>query len=214
MGIREQGTEMAADGSGAGAAPTVATVLAIDCSWEASMTGAFPTLKRASIALDCAVRERHESDLLRVIDFAAYAAEISRDELPDLSWHEETVGSNFHAALILAHDILSAEAGAVRRIFLLGGSEPSAHLERGRSYFGYPPTPVTMRQTIAYAQRCVADGFPITAFWAGHGSFAYAKEFYDRLAAEAGAKVIEAAPEKLADLVIAVYERGRSGSGE
>ena len=118
--------------------------------------------------------------------------------------------------VLLAQAILRECPTRGRRIILLSGSEPTAHLERGRSFYAYPPSPVTVRETIRAAQWCVANGTELTTFWTGQTPFRanrYARGFYDRLAAEAWVKVVEAAPEQLADLVVAAYERGRLGSG-
>jgi uncharacterized protein with von Willebrand factor type A (vWA) domain len=170
-------------------------------------------LKDAAIALNRTIVARYPADVLRVVTISAYATEIDRHGLTDLSSQESVLGTNVHAALLLAHEILSTQNESLRRILLLAGSQPSAHLERGRSYFARPTTPITMRQTVAAAQRCVADGFPVTLFSVGDTPDRYAKAFHDRLAAEAGAEVVEANPTRLADTVIEVYERGRLASG-
>jgi hypothetical protein len=73
-----------------------------------------------------------------------------------------------------------------------------------------------VRETIRAAQWCAANGTELTTFWTGQAPFRvnrYVREFYGRLTAEAGAQVIESAPEKLAGLVIAAYERGRPAPG-
>ncbi|HLZ68666.1 MAG TPA: hypothetical protein VKV26_02035 [Dehalococcoidia bacterium] len=191
----------------------IATVLGIDYSRDASRYGAFPALKNAALALDNIVRECYPHDALHVVQYSAYAREIWREQLANLNWHERVPGTNLHAALLLAQAILRECPTRGRRIILLSGSEPTAHFERGRSYFAYPPSPVTVRETIRAAQWCAANGTELTAFWVGHGSFKYAKDFYDRFAAEAGVKVIRPSLEPLSNAVMEAYERGRGSGG-
>ncbi len=64
-------------------------------------------------------------------------------------------------------------------------------------------------------QWCGVSRTEPTTFWTGQAPFRgnrYVREFYERLAAEAGAQVGESAPAQLADLVIAASERGREPS--
>ena len=47
---------------------------------------------------------------------------------------------------------------------MISDGEPTAHLERGRSYFAYPPSPVTIRETLKEVKRCTDRGIVINIF--------------------------------------------------
>ena len=38
--------------------------------------------------------------------------------------------------------------------------EPTAHIEGGEAYFQYPPSPVTIEETLKEVMRCTRDGHP------------------------------------------------------
>src|SRR5678816_1625477 len=83
-----------------------------------------------------------------IIGFSAYARELKADQLPYVRWDESVLGTNMHHALMMAQNLLAKHKTGTRQIIMISDGEPTAHLERGRSYFAYPPSPITIRETL------------------------------------------------------------------
>ena len=59
-----------------------------------------------------------------------------------------------HHALMIAQKLLAKHTQGTRQIIMISDGEPTAHLEKGRSYFAYPPSPITIRETLKEVKRC------------------------------------------------------------
>ena len=68
-----------------------------------------------------------------------------------MRWDETVLGTNMHHALADRQQLLARHKVGTRQIIMITDGEPTAHLEQGRSYFAYPPSPITIRETL---KRC------------------------------------------------------------
>jgi uncharacterized protein with von Willebrand factor type A (vWA) domain len=68
-----------------------------------------------------------------------------------------------HHALLLARRALNRQTGT-KQIIMVTDGEPTAHIEGGEAYFQYPPSPVTIEETLKEVMRCTRDGIRINTF--------------------------------------------------
>jgi uncharacterized protein with von Willebrand factor type A (vWA) domain len=141
-----------------------ATVMMVDLSWSMALRGSFQAAKKVALALNNLIRSQFSRDSLYIIGFSAYARELKAEELPYVRWDESVLGTNMHHAFMLAQRLLSKHTGSTRQIIMISDGEPTAHLERGRSYFAYPPSPITLRETLKEVKRCTEKGIIINTF--------------------------------------------------
>src|SRR5581483_9879850 len=125
-----------------------ATVMMVDLSWSMALRGSFQAAKKVALALNNLIRTQFSRDSLYIIGFSAYARELKAEQLPYVRWDESVLGTNMHHALMLAQNLLAKHKAGTRQIIMISDGEPTAHLERGRSYFAYPPSPITIRETL------------------------------------------------------------------
>ena len=57
--------------------------------------------------------------------------------------------------------------------------EPTAHIEGGEAYFQYPPSPVTIEETLKEVMRCTRDGIRINTFMLDESH--YLRDFVERM---------------------------------
>src|SRR5207247_360944 len=120
---------------------TTATVLMLDLSWSMALRGSFQAAKKVALALHNLIRTQFPKDSLYLIGFSAYARELKPDELPYVRWDESVLGTNMHHALMMAQKMLAKHSAGTKQVIMISDGEPTAHLEHGRSYFAYPPSP-------------------------------------------------------------------------
>jgi len=184
-----------------------ATVLMVDLSWSMALRGSFQAAKKVALALHHLISSQYHRDSLYVIGFSAYARELKIGELPYVRWDESVLGTNMHHALILARKLLAKHAGGTRQIIMISDGEPTAHLERGRSQFSYPPSPVTIRETLKEVQRCTRERITINTFMLDRNY--YLKEFVNQLAKINGGRVFYTTPDQLGEYILVDYMEGR-----
>jgi len=120
------------------------TVMMLDLSWSMALRGSFQAAKRVALALQNLIRTQFPKDSLYILGFSAYARELRPDELPYVRWDESVLGTNMHHAFMIAQKLLARHKVGTRQIIMISDGEPTAHLEHGRSYFAYPPSPITI----------------------------------------------------------------------
>ena len=59
--------------------------------------------------------------------------------------------------------MLSRQSGT-KQIIMVTDGEPTAHIEHGEAYFQYPPSPITIEETLKEVMRCTRDGIRINTF--------------------------------------------------
>ena len=179
------------------------TVMMVDLSWSMALRGSFQAAKKVALALHNLIRAQYPRDSLYIIGFSAYARELRPDELPYVRWDESVLGTNMHHALLLAERLLARHRGGTRQILMITDGEPTAHLERGRSQFAYPPSPVTIRETLKAVKRVSRQDITINTFMLDRNH--YLKEFVNQLAKINGGRVFYTTPDKLGEYILVDY---------
>jgi uncharacterized protein with von Willebrand factor type A (vWA) domain len=180
-----------------------ATVVMVDLSWSMALRGSFQAAKKVALALHNLISSKYARDSLYVIGFSAYAREVKPDELPYVSWDESVLGTNMHHAFILAQKLLSKHKVGTRQIIMISDGEPTAHLERGKSFFAYPPSPITIRETLKEVKRCTDRGIVINTFMLDRNY--YLKEFVNEMARINKGRVFYTTPEGLGEYILVDY---------
>jgi uncharacterized protein with von Willebrand factor type A (vWA) domain len=180
-----------------------ATVLMVDLSWSMALRGSFQAAKKVALALQNLIKAQYPRDSLYIIGFSAYARELKPQELPYVRWDDSVLGTNMHHALMIAEKLLAKHRGGTRQILMISDGEPTAHLERGRSQFAYPPSPVTIRETLKAVKRVSQQEITINTFMLDRNY--YLKEFVNQLAKINGGRVFYTTPDKLGEYILVDY---------
>jgi uncharacterized protein with von Willebrand factor type A (vWA) domain len=182
---------------------TTATVLMLDLSWSMALRGSFQAAKKVALALHNLIKTQFPKDVLYVVGFSAYARELKADELPYVRWDESVLGTNMHHALMMAQKMLARHTAGTKQIIMISDGEPTAHLENGRSYFAYPPSPITIRETLKQVKRCTQKGIVINTFMLDRNY--YLKEFVNQIAKMNKGRVFYTTPERLGQYILVDY---------
>lgn len=179
------------------------TVIMLDLSWSMALRGSFQAAKKVALALNNLISSQFQRDSLYIIGFSAYARELKADQLPYVRWDESVLGTNMHHALMIAQSLLAKHSVGTRQIIMISDGEPTAHLERGRSYFAYPPSPITIRETLKEVKRCTQKGITINTFMLDRNY--YLKEFVNQVAKINKGRVFYTTPDKLGEYILVDY---------
>ncbi len=180
-----------------------ATVIMLDLSWSMALRGSFQAAKKVALALNNLISSQFQRDSLYIIGFSAYARELKAEELPYVRWDESVLGTNMHHALMIAERLLAKHTQGTRQIIMISDGEPTAHLERGRSYFAYPPSPITIRETLKAVKRCTRKNITINTFMLDRNQ--YLKEFINQVARINQGRVFYTTPDKLGEYILVDY---------
>ena len=112
-----------------------------------------------------------------------------------------------HHALMIAERLLAKHRGGTRQILMISDGEPTAHLERGRSQFAYPPSPITIRETLKAVKRVTQQEITINTFMLDRNY--YLKEFVNQLAKINGGRVFYTTPDQLGEYILVDYVRNK-----
>jgi uncharacterized protein with von Willebrand factor type A (vWA) domain len=180
-----------------------ATVMMLDLSWSMALRGSFQAAKKVALALNNLIRTQFPKDSLYILGFSAYARELTAEQLPYVRWDESVLGTNMHHAFMLAQQLLSKHKGGTRQVIMISDGEPTAHLEHGRSYFAYPPSPITLRETLREVRRCTQKGIVINTFMLDRNY--YLKEFVHQIAKMNKGRVFYTTPDRLGQYILVDY---------
>lgn len=180
-----------------------ATVMLVDLSWSMELRGAFPSAKKVALALNNLITTTYPRDSFYLVGFSAYAKELKAHEIPFLSVDEYVLGTNIQHALLIAERLLARHPGGSRQILMITDGEPTAHIENGRAQFAYPPTPMTIRETIKAVKRCTAKGITINTFMLDESY--YLRAFMDEVSRINGGRVFYSSPEHLGEYILVDY---------
>ncbi|MPZ23220.1 MAG: VWA domain-containing protein [Dehalococcoidia bacterium] len=189
---------------------STATVMMLDLSWSMALRGSFQAAKKVALALNNLIRSQFARDKLYIIGFSAYARELNAEQLPYVRWDESVLGTNMHHALMLAQKILARHNAGSRQIIMISDGEPTAHLEHGRSYFSYPPSPITIRETLKEVKRCTQKDITINTFMLDRNY--YLKEFVNQVAKINKGRVFYTTPDKLGQYILVDYVKNKRSS--
>ena len=180
-----------------------ATVLMIDLSWSMARRGAFHAAKKVALALHNLISSQFPRDSLYLVGFSAYARELKAHELPTLHWDEYMLGTNIQHALQISERLLARHAGGTRQVIMITDGEPTSHMEDGVAQFAYPPSPVTIRETLKAVRLCSKRGITINTFMLDQSY--YLKEFVESLTRINGGRAFYTTPEQLGEYILVDY---------
>ena len=184
-------------------ATQTATVMMVDLSWSMALRGSFQAAKKVALALNSLISTAFSRDSFYIIGFSAYARELKAEELPYVRWDESVLGTNMHHAFMLAQQLLARHKSGSRQIIMISDGEPTAHLEHGRSYFAYPPSPITIRETLKEVKRCTKKNITINTFMLDRNY--YLKEFVNQVAKINKGRVFYTTPDQLGQYILVDY---------
>ena len=184
-----------------------ATVVMLDMSRSMLNNGYFLPAKKVALALSALIRSQFPRDALYIVGFSLYAREFTSAELPTLSWSEWNVGTNMHAGLMLARQLLSRHRGGNRQVLMVTDGEPTAHLENGEADFSYPPTRRTIEETLREVGRCTREGVTINTFMLERTPWLAA--FVEQLTRINRGRAFYVSPEKLGEYVVVDFVEHR-----
>ena len=177
-----------------------ATVLMLDLSWSMALRGSFQAAKKVALALNNLIRMQYPRDSLYLVGFSAYARELKTEDLPYARWDETVLGTNMHHALIIAQRLLAKHNVGTRQIIMISDGEPTAHLERGISHFAYPPSPITIRETLKEVRNCTKKDIVMNIFMLDRNY--YLKEFVNQVAKINRGRVFYTTPDQLGEYIL------------
>ena len=186
------------------------TVLMIDLSLSMAMRGNFVTAKKVALALDTLIRTQFSRDSLYVVGFSTYAREMKPETLAYLSWDEFEPYTNIQHGLVVAQKLLARHAGGNKQIIMVSDGEPTAHIENGRIFLQYPPSPRTIQETLKEVARTTRAGISINTFMLEQNS--YLMDFVDQITKINKGRVFYTSPERLGEYIVVDYYTNRRRS--
>jgi uncharacterized protein with von Willebrand factor type A (vWA) domain len=180
-----------------------ATVIMLDLSWSMALRGSFQAAKKVALALNNLISSQYQRDSLYIVGFSAYARELKAEDLPYVHWDESVLGTNMHHALLIAEKLLAKHTQGTRQIIMISDGEPTAHLENGRSYFAYPPSPVTIKETLKMVKRITRKKITLNTFMLDRSY--YLKEFVNQITRINKGRVFYTTPDKLGEYILVDY---------
>ena len=175
-----------------------ATVLLLDVSLSMPMRDNFLSAKKVAMALHALITSQFPRDYFGLVSFGRVAREVPAERLPEMSWDFEW-GTNMQHALLLARRMLSRQSGT-KQVIMVTDGEPTAHIEGGEPYFQYPPSPLTIEETLKEVMRCTRDGIRINTFMLDESY--YLRSFVERMMKLNRGRAFFTTPDTLGDYVL------------
>ncbi len=182
-----------------------ATVLMLDVSMSMPMRDNFLPAKKVAMALHALITSQFPRDYFGLVSFGRVAREVKPELLPELSWDFEW-GTNMQHALLLARRQLARQSGT-KQVIMVTDGEPTAHIEDGDAYFQYPPSPVTIEETLKEVARCTREGIRINTFMLDE-SF-YLRSFVERMTKLNRGRAFFTTPDDLGSYVLVDFLENR-----
>src|SRR2546421_1561305 len=174
------------------------TVLLLDVSLSMPMRDNFLSAKKVAMALHALITSKFPRDYFGLVSFGRVAREVKPELLPEMSWDFEW-GTNMQHALMLARKQLAREGGT-KQVIMVTDGEPTAHIEGGEAYFQYPPSPVTIEETLKEVMRCTREGIRINTFMLDESY--YLRSFVERMMRMNKGRAFFTTPDTLGDYVL------------
>jgi len=140
---------------------------------------------------------------LYIVGFSTYARELKSESLPYVTWDQFDPYTNIQQGLMVSQKLLARKKGGNKQIILISDGEPTAHIEKGQLYLGYPPSPKTLQETLREVKRCTRKGIVINTFMLDKSH--YLMEFVEQLAKINKGRVFFTTPEKLGEYLLVDY---------
>jgi uncharacterized protein with von Willebrand factor type A (vWA) domain len=174
------------------------TVLLLDVSLSMPMRDNFLPAKKVAMALHALITSQFPRDYFGLVSFGRVAREVKPELLPEMSWDFEW-GTNMQHALLLARKQLARQSGT-KQIIMVTDGEPTAHIEGGEAYFQYPPSPVTIEETLKEVMRCTREGIRINTFMLDESY--YLRSFVEQMMRVNGGRAFFTNADTLGDYVL------------
>ena len=97
--------------------------------------------------------------------------------------------------------------GGTKQIIMISDGEPTAHMEAGQVFLQYPPSPRTIRQTLAEVRRCTKQSITINTFMLDRNS--YLVDFVEQLTRLNRGRLFYTTPERLGQYILVDYLKDR-----
>ncbi len=175
-----------------------ATVLMLDVSLSMPMRDNFLPAKKVAMALHSLITTQFPRDYFGLVAFGRVAREVKPQLLPEMSWDFEW-GTNMQHAMMLARTQLERETGT-KQIIMVTDGEPTAHIDHGEAIFQYPPSAVTVEETLREVQRCTRAGIRINTFMLDESP--YLQDFVKRMMKMNQGRAFFTSPDTLGDYVL------------
>jgi uncharacterized protein with von Willebrand factor type A (vWA) domain len=175
-----------------------ATVLLLDVSLSMPMRDNFLAAKKVAMALHSLITSQFPRDYFGLVSFGRVAREVKPELLPEMSWDFEW-GTNMQHALLLARRQLARQHGT-KQVIMVTDGEPTAHIEGGEAYFQYPPSPVTIEETLKEVMRCTREDIRINTFMLDESY--YLRSFVERMMRMNRGRAFFTSPDTLGDYVL------------
>lgn len=140
-------------------------------------------------------------------EFSTYARELKPDQLPYITWDQSEPYTNMQQGLMISQKLLARHKAGTKQILMISDGEPTAHIERGQIFLGYPPSPRTITETLREVRRCTRDGIVINVFMLDKSY--YLKEFVDQLTKINRGRAFYTSPDTLGQYVMVDYLTGK-----
>ncbi len=183
------------------------TVLMLDLSWSMARRGSFYAAKKVILALHNLIRTQFPRDAIYIVGFSTYARELKAEQLPYITWDQAEPYTNMQQGFIISQKLLARHKASTKQILMISDGEPTAHVERGQIFLGYPPSPRTITETLREVRRCTRDGIVINVFMLDKSY--YLKEFVDQLTKINRGRAFYTSPETLGQYVMVDYLTGK-----
>ncbi len=175
-----------------------ATVLMLDVSLSMPMRDNFLPAKKVAMALHSLITTQFPRDYFGLVAFGRVAREVKPQLLPEMSWDFEW-GTNMQHAMLLARTQLERESGT-KQIIMVTDGEPTAHIDHGEAVFQYPPSAITIEETLREVQRCTRSGIRINTFMLDESP--YLQDFVRRMMKMNNGRAFFTSPDNLGDYVL------------
>ena len=183
------------------------TVLMLDLSWSMARRGSFYAAKKVILALHNLIRTQFPRDAIYIVGFSTYARELKAEQLPYITWDQAEPYTNMQQGFMISQKLLSRHKSSTRQILMISDGEPTAHIERGQVFLGYPPSPRTITETLREVRQCTREGIIINVFMLDKSY--YLKEFVDQITKINRGRAFYTSPETLGQYVMVDYLTGK-----
>ncbi|MSQ10934.1 MAG: VWA domain-containing protein [Dehalococcoidia bacterium] len=183
------------------------TVLMLDLSWSMARRGSFYAAKKVILALHNLIKTQFPRDSIYIVGFSTYARELKAEQLPYITWDQAEPYTNMQQGFIISQKLLSRHKQGTKQILMITDGEPTAHIERGQIFLGYPPSPRTITETLREVHHCTKDNVLINVFMLDRSY--YLREFVDQLTRINRGRAFYTSPDTLGQYVMVDYLRNK-----
>jgi uncharacterized protein with von Willebrand factor type A (vWA) domain len=188
---------------------SAAVALCVDLSYSMISQGRWGPMKQTALALAHLVATRFPQDSLQIVGFGRYAMKLTIEQLAGIE-PDYVQGTNLQHALAIAGRHLRRHPDGEPVVLVVTDGEPTAHLlSNGDAYFDYPPSPHTIRATVAEVDALTQYGAAINTFMLAEDPGL--QRFVDAIARRNGGRVFTPSIDRLGQYVVSDYLKARKG---